>query len=455
VLVKLTKNGAVSPVVLNAGGVVAVLALAPLLARSIATSGSLPLPLLALGVVLVPIAALRHPRAAVTIGVLVMALPYTWSPNVPKIGGAFGTLVGLALAASAVIVLRDFRMTAVDWFVLIYALSLTPIAVLDGESFHLVTLLAPTTIFPYFGFRWFLHVTGSRAREMFPVAVIWAGILTSILGIIETIGGKNPILPAQTLNAAGTPQVWDVPLRRNGLLRADSTFGHPIAFGMFLLIPLAFAASRPGKRYLLATGIILAGELVTLSRGPWLGAAAVMLILSRWNRKRIAAAVAITAVAVFVIPPLHSLILQSGGTSSESGATAHYRIGLITGAFHHLTFFGHGNADITVLIPGFADVTSWLAVNVLSRGVIGLVQLIVLVLLVGRLVLVARRDGSRDYLAAAAAVAGQLVGLLTVTLITSYEFFFWASLAYLVAVSEAARHRTTAWPASPPLAAAA
>lgn len=427
----------------NGAGIIVVFALAPLLGYAIAhaPASSFPLPLLALGLVLIPVAALQYPRIAVTVGVLVMALPYTWSPHVPKIGGAFGVLVGLALGASAVIALRRFQLTALDWFVLAYAFTAAPISVLNGGGFHLVTLLAPATTFPYFGFRWFFHVTG--VRPTFATAAIWAGILTSILGVIETVGGKNPILPAQTMNAPGTPQVWDVPLHRNGLLRAESTFGHPIAFGMFLLIPLAFAASRPGARYLIATGIILAGELVTLSRGPWLGAAAVMLILSRWNRKRIALAIASAAVAVLAVPPLHSLILQTGGTTSESGQTAHYRIGLITGAFHQLTFLGHGSVDITRLVPGFADVTSWLAVTILSFGVIGLVELVVLCLLVARLTLVARRDGSRDYLAAAAAVVGQLVGLLTVTLITSYEFFFWASLAYLAATAQESRQR--AW----------
>jgi hypothetical protein len=426
----------------NGAGVVAVLALGPALAYSISKSqASFPLPVLALGVLLVPFAALRYPRAAVAIGVLVMALPYTWSPHVPKIGGAFGILVGLALGGSAVLALRNFQLTALDWFVVVYALTATPASLLSGGSFHLVTLLAPATTFPYFGFRWFFHAT--RARPTFATAAIWAGILTSLLGILETLGGKNPILPAQTLNAPGQPQVWDVPLHRNGVLRAESTFGHPIAFGMFLLIPLAFAASRPGARYLLATCVILGGELVTLSRGPWLGAAAIMLILSRWNRKRIAFALVAAAVAVIVVPPLHALILQTGGTSSESGQTAHYRIGLITGAFHRLTFFGHGSLDIAQLLPGFADVTSWLAVVILSFGVVGLVELIALVLLVGREVVLARRNGSRDYLAAAAALVGQLVGLLTVTLITSYEFFFWASLAYLVATAQEARRRPT------------
>jgi len=440
---RLGQNAAIAPAALSNGvGVIAVLTLGPLLAYSIATSGSFPLPLVMLGILVLPFAALQYPHAAMAIGVLVMALPYTWSPHVPKIGGAFGVLVGLALAFSAVIVLRNFRPTAVDWLVAIYAVTPTPIALLNGQGFHLVTLLAPATTFPYFGFRWFFHATG--ARRTFPTAVIWAGIITSVLGVIETVGGRNPILPAQTFNAPGTPQVWDVPLHRNGILRAESTFGHPIAFGMFLLIPLAFAASRPGTRYLLATGVILAGELVTLSRGPWLGAAAVMLVLSRWNRRRITVAVALAAVAVFVIPPLHALILQTGGTSSESGQTAHYRLGLITGAFHHLTFFGHEGSDITLLIPGFADVTSWLAVVILNRGVIGLVELIAFVLLVVRLVLLARRDGGRDYLAAGAAMIGQLVGLLTVTLITSYEFFFWASLAYLVATAQDSEQRLRA-----------
>src|SRR5437016_2476902 len=149
---RLGQNAAIAPAALSNGvGVIAVLTLGPLLAYSIATSGSFPLPLVMLGILVLPFAALQYPHAAMAIGVLVMALPYTWSPHVPKIGGAFGVLVGLALAFSAVIVLRNFRPTAVDWLVAIYAVTPTPIALLNGQGFHLVTLLAPATTFPYFG----------------------------------------------------------------------------------------------------------------------------------------------------------------------------------------------------------------------------------------------------------------------------------------------------------------
>jgi hypothetical protein len=45
----------------------------------------------------------------------------------------------------------------------------------------------------------------------------------------------------------------------------------------------------------------------------------------------------------------------------------------------------------------------------------------------------ALRAADRDRFAATAALVAQLVGLLAVTLITNYEFFFWALAAYVSA----------------------
>ena len=413
------------------------LAAAPLLAYSIGKTESFPLLLMPVVLGLAYLAARRHARATVVLGTFVMALPYTWSPQVPKLGMGFGILVGFGLLLASFPLARQFRLTMLDIAVVLLAVTPAPVSYFQGQGFHLTLWLAPAALFPYFGFRLFFHSTGSRSA--FVPAVVIAGIATTAIALVETGTGRNPILAPQPFSA-----MWDSPLRRNGILRAASTFGHPLAFGMFLLIPLAYVASRRGRLYVALTLLFLAGELVTLSRGPWIGASLIMLFVSRWNRRRLFAIAILALAAVVAIHPLRSLIFQSGGASTESGQTASYRVGLLSGAFKHLTPLGHPNTDIQHLIPGFADVTSWLADTILSTGFAGLCELLLVVGLAIRLIVISHRDGDADFIGSGAAVAGQLAGLVTVTLITSYQFFWWASLAYLVATSEDAFRRRAA-----------
>jgi hypothetical protein len=396
---------------------------------------SSPKPLEAIGALVIAVTAYLRPRWALVGGLIVVALPYMWGPAVPKLGFGFGVLVGLLMVAIALPRCRGFEMTALDWAVLALAVSPAPIGYFQGQPVHLTLWLAPAITLPYFGFRLFFYANEETLR-WFPPVIISVGVVVALLGLWETLSGRNPLVKAATPDySSGVNTVWDTPLHRNGLLRAEATFGHPIALGMFLLIPLAFALSRPGRRYLWATVLILSGEAVTLSRGPWIGAVVVALILARWHRRRLIGVGTVLVLATWLYGPLNRLILQSGSASTQTGHNAAYRFGLIGSAFHRLSFIGHPNTDLSKILPNYADVTSLLAGTVLATGVVGLVELALIAFLVLRLLRGARADDDRNFLAAAAAIVGQLVGLLAVTLITNYQVFFWASLAYLVAVN--------------------
>ena len=56
--------------------------------------GSL-LPFIVLGGITAVVATRARPRLALAVGLAAMALPYTWGPNVPKLGYGIGILVGL------------------------------------------------------------------------------------------------------------------------------------------------------------------------------------------------------------------------------------------------------------------------------------------------------------------------------------------------------------------------
>jgi len=62
----------------------------------------------------------------------------------------------------------------------------------------------------------------------------------------------------------------------------------------------------------------------------------------------------------------------------------------------------------------------------------------------------ALRADDTDRFAATAALVAQLVGLLAVTLITNYEFFFWALVAYVSASgrTDVGRRRPVGQPAT-------
>jgi hypothetical protein len=373
------------------------------------------------------------PRAGLLAVLAIMALPYTWGPAVPKLGTGFGVVAPIFLLLAAIPSLRGFRPRPLDWAVLAFAALPGPISYFQGQPLHLTLWIGPTITIPYFGFRLFFYASGKK--EWFPPAIISVGVVAAVIGIIESLTGSNPVVAAAqpVYSPTGASLAWNVPLYRDGMLRASSTFGHPIAFGMFLLIPLAFAWSRRGRLDKLAAAVMLFALFLTLSRGPIIGAAAIIVLLGRWRRGRLVAAIGAVALAAWLVGPVHRLLLESGNAATEAGNTAAYRLNLNEAALHHLSFLGHPNTDLTLQIPGFADLTSLLAFTALGTGFVGLCAVAWIALLAVRHVVAASRIDDPEYGVAAIAVVAQLIGLLAVTLITSYQFFFWVSLAYLAA----------------------
>jgi hypothetical protein len=420
--------------------VATIYAVAPLVAlvlgRSIANAPRSKELVLLAGLVLIVLAN-RAPRTALACGLLITAYPFTREPDLPKIGIGTGMVAGVVLGLAYATRLTSVKFNAIDLFVFVFALTPVFILLIEGQSVsHLTDWLAPQVLFPYIGFR--LIFADRRARAFFAPATVTAGAVLGVLGVYEALAHHNPFAPAAHQQIVGgiRPITFGVPLYRAGLLRAASVFGHPIAFGMVLLIPLAFALARPGRWYALATFAILAGEASTLSRGPWLGAVMVFLLLVGLNLRRSLLVAALAAVAVSVGPI--STLLSSGRGTTEA-YNANYRTGLLQAAFHHATWIGNPNANLAQAIPGFSDVTSLIATTIVRTGIVGIFELLVLVALAVFSYLYARKAGGADRLAACAALLGLLVGFVTVTLITNMAFFFWILLAFVSATLPAER----------------
>jgi hypothetical protein len=391
-----------------------------------------PIPLVLLGAIGAVAVAITRPRLALAIGLTAMALPYTWGPQIPKLGFGSGIVVGLLLLIAYVSTLTRFRPSALDLAVLAFALTPAGIAAFQGQPFHITHWLAATVIFPYFGFRLLFH--GTDAGRAFAPAVVAIGVIVSLIGIWEGLTGHNPIVPAGTITYSSVGHyvtTWNVAEYRDGHLRALSTFGHPIAFGMVLLIPLAFSLARGGFWYLASAGVILMAEALTFSRGAWLGCLVVVVLLAGRGRGRIVAAATILIAGAVFVEPVHRLLVESSAVSTEAGHNTYYRFGLLAHAFHNLSLLGHPFTDLQSAIPNYVDVTSLIAGTAIQTGLVGLLELALIACLAIVALVDARRQWDQDYRAATAALTAQLIGLTSVALITNYQFFFWVLVAYV------------------------
>jgi hypothetical protein len=176
---------------------------------------------------------------------------------------------------------------------------------------------------------------------------------------------------------------------------------------------------------------MLIAEVFTYSRDAWLGCVLVVLLLARHHRRRTFAVSAVLVAATFFVGPVHRLLAASSSASTEPGHNTYYRIELLKHAFEHASVLGHPFSDLQTAIPNFPDVTSLLASTALHTGLIGVLELAVIASLAIIALVDAYRRGDEDYRAGTAALVAQLVGLTSVNLITNYQFFFWALVAFV------------------------
>lgn len=397
----------------------------------IGRTGSLA-PLVFIGAVGAIAFAVTRPTLALAIGLTAMALPYTWGPDIGQLGFGSGIAVGLLLLISYASTLTHFRPSALDIAVLVFALTPAGIAAFQGQPFHITNWLAPMIIFPYFGFRLLFHSTD--AVRAFAPAIVAVGVIVALIGIWEGLTGHNPIVAAGTSTYSSIGHyvtTWNLAEYRGGHLRALSTFGHPIAFGMFLLIPLAFALARGGLWYLASAGVILIAEALTYSRGPWIGCLVVAVLLAGRGRGRVITAVTTLIAGAAFVEPVHRVLVESSSVSTQAGHNTYYRLGLVTNALHDVSLLGHPFTDLQSAIPNYVDVTSLIAVTAIQTGLMGLLELALIACLTIAALVDARRRWDTDYRAATAALTAQLIGLTSVALITNYQFFFWVLVAYV------------------------
>jgi O-antigen ligase len=287
------------------------------LGAAIATS--LKIAVVVVGMVLAVIAvvgALTHPGRVFVALVLVVALIPTYAaPEVGSIlfipGAGLAWLIAGALAwRNAMVRGRIFRFTAIDLTVLVFA-ALMYISLSYSHQVEFNDFLNDLFAWggPYLAARLLLQET---RRPAFVLAASFA-LTTAIVApvaVLESMGKYNPFLHLQFNSAESA--VWSNAASRFGQIRAEASFGHPIALSMFvstsaiLSLGMAVYATRMKERniWLALSAMAVVVQALTFSRTGWLilvlgvGFLAVTAAL-RAARRRMA--VVFTAAAVGVV----------------------------------------------------------------------------------------------------------------------------------------------------------
>ena len=359
--------------------------------------------------------------------VVSLLFPYAWSPNV--FAGPVPVMVLLmvpgAVAAGLVLLAHGrIRLTWCDGAVIGLVATAFLSEAMTGHGHRYSLELAKAAIVPYVGFR-LVFVAWPSAMRRLPDAFIWVGVAASGIAVWEVLSGGNPFIggPVNPLLAR-----WAVNVHRGGVIRAAATFGHPIALGSFLVVPIVIAFAQRRWRLL---GILAVGELLTLSRGPWIAAILAVFLyaaLTHGLQRLWLIAVLVTVVGLFVGPVRH-VVSSSFQTGTVEQANATYRTQLIGSTLGSLTLWGNPQPDteqsflLSRLTP--TDITSEPALIASKQGVWGLAVWIVLLGSLVAATVAASRRRDDFLLPLAVAAIGLWIAMISVALITTLAVTFW------------------------------
>jgi hypothetical protein len=381
--------------------------------------------------------AFAYPVAIFIAGIALMAFPYTWTPSADGHFITSSTIGGAALFISGLANKRWFRFNTVDWVVVAYVFT-SVIALIanpsDGAEF-----LQPSfeeILLPYIGWRMLLANNVSARKLVIPCLVAVGGV-TALMGILEFFHGTGLFIHGPVDPRLSS---WAHTYLRSGHVRIASSFGQPIAFGMFLLIPLALALTGTGRMRLIALALLLSAQVFTLSRGPWLATVVLFLLLlpllaGRMNTSFIGVIILLLISTAVFAKPIAGVLSASTEQGNSVNSNGIYRANLLQTSFSQASLLGKpfdvNSPSALYGQVGFKDVASWYALTIGERGWIGIACLLALFGAAATALLRGYRYRSRMLITMAAIVISQMVALITAPTITNYRSFFWLSIACL------------------------
>jgi O-antigen ligase len=167
-----------------------------------------------------------------------------------------------------------------DWLIVGYVVLLIALQFEKSDATQIMryaTMLALDVLVPYFAFS--RRVTSIADLRRVLLAFIIAVLPLSLIAMFET--AKGWLLYSSIAGNWGVEMVGY--LRREGLLRASASAISPIVLGFVVMVAigcvLALRQSIGSRRFAgIALTIFGAGLVCTVSRGPWIGAAVLVLV---------------------------------------------------------------------------------------------------------------------------------------------------------------------------------
>lgn len=325
--------------------------------------------LLAIGAVLALVGiAVAYTRPALTFGGLVALTALVPSYASPSVGpllfipaAAASWILAVALGWRNLLERgRVFKPNVVDLavgiFVLLMAISTEFSPRIDFHEFvHVMFLWAG----PYLGCRVLLAEVERPTR----VLAISFGLMTAFLmpfAVAEYLGAGN-VFHNFNFNAAEY-NVWAGQAERFGQVRAEASFGHPIALSMFaatsavLSVAMGLQAGERRERLLWygSAALAIAVQVVSVSRTGWLilviGLVAMALLYARGVARRrlitaLAAGAAVLLLAAVLVPSALQILPGFEKQEAQVQSSTDYRSALLKRALEPGVLNAWGNAQ--------------------------------------------------------------------------------------------------------------
>jgi len=418
------------------------------------------------------VAALSYPGRVFGALVLVVALIPTYAaPEVGSLlfipGAALAWLIAGALAwRNAIERGRVFHVTGIDLAVLVFAvLMYVSLSYSHRVEFndYLNDLFAWGG--PYLAARLLLQET---RRPAFVIATSFA-VATAIVApvaVLEAMGRYNPFLHLQFNSVEAS--VWSNAASRLGHIRAEASFGHPIALSMFaatsavLSLGMAIYARRVKERnvWLALAAMAVVVQALTFSRTGWLIVVLGVLFLVvtaalRAARRRVAAIVAVAGVAVLALmatgnAPKELQLLPSSSAGAEGEAFQNsgvYREALLKRALQPgvLGLWGNPVNKVTPAVSATNKATD--NAYIILADAWGLIPTFALIAIAFALLLaiaLSRRRGGEELVTLPIVALTSLCALFFVAFITQQQCMIWMLIGAASVASERAVARQRA-----------
>jgi len=409
---------------------------------------------------LLMLAAARRLLGATAMGVAIIVItPVYYARLAPgvDIGLTPAIIVGLLLLPGALAFRHRLRLLLEDWVFMLFWTCYFPAFVLnyDNQKANFLNL-SLNILLPYTLLR--LVLLQPRAIVTVSRIIVACGVPLSIIAMRERQGKANPYF---TLVQPHFQTVWARPDLRGTAVRAEASFGHPIALGMFLgfalllALALAHSSSKTSTRlvYVAAAGSMSVALVDTLSRGPMatvalafvLWVAAQLPSLTFAHLRRLLIALAAAGLVASVTAGTVAQLREVSRTDRAVINSTQHRLDIlaVVTSPQQFSVLGRPVAGADAAAAGVAASVGLISIDdqfaklFLEGGLLTFAAFLLLALLTWREVFARRRNALER--AWAISMGTAFLNLFTVALLTQYTQVFWMGLAGLAVIRQ--QHR--------------